>query len=426
MINNLKNKKLLILGASASEIPLVNRAKELGIYVIVTDNNKDWKYSPAKYIADEAWDISWSDLDTLSKLCKDNNIDGITAGYSEFRCENLIKLTSLLKKPCYLTSDQLEITRDKIRFKKECIKYGIPTIPEYKYDSENIDFPVIVKPVDRGGSIGIKIAKDKSELDIAYNYAMDKSVKKEIIIEKFIENNTKVDLYYAIEEDKIELLSSCDTIHAGKNKGKRVVQSAWLYPTRTLANNFEDIDKKIKNMIRGMNIKHGCIFFSGFLMDNLEYYFFECGFRLEGAHQYGYVERSKGINYLDFFIYNALLGKSDILLENNNENNNIKSVVINIYAKEGIIKNIEGIDEISKIPNCTFTLTSSYIGKETSYDNAILDKVCMFSFCSESAEELKKSVDKAYSMLKVLGEKDENLIYDKINTSEIIDWWKNK
>lgn len=66
---NLTGKKLLILGATAGEISLVKRAQKYGIYVIVTDNHTDYTLAPAKNVADEAWDISWSDIDTLEK-CK--------------------------------------------------------------------------------------------------------------------------------------------------------------------------------------------------------------------------------------------------------------------------------------------------------------------------------------------------------------------
>ena len=66
-MNRLKGMKLLVLGASPDEITLVKRAQEFGIYVIVTDYNTDRKLSPAKDIADEAWDISWSEIDDLEK-----------------------------------------------------------------------------------------------------------------------------------------------------------------------------------------------------------------------------------------------------------------------------------------------------------------------------------------------------------------------
>ena len=65
--------KLLILGATYNEIDIIKCARNKGIYTIVTDNNLDWSKSPAKYIADEAWNISWSDIDTLYKKSIDNN-----------------------------------------------------------------------------------------------------------------------------------------------------------------------------------------------------------------------------------------------------------------------------------------------------------------------------------------------------------------
>ena len=47
-----ENKKLLILGATPNEIPVVKRAQELGAYVITTDYNKDYKLSPSSEKAD--------------------------------------------------------------------------------------------------------------------------------------------------------------------------------------------------------------------------------------------------------------------------------------------------------------------------------------------------------------------------------------
>lgn len=58
MYENIRQKKLLILGATANEIPLVKRAQKFGVHVIVTDYNFDHKLSPAKDVANEYWDIS--------------------------------------------------------------------------------------------------------------------------------------------------------------------------------------------------------------------------------------------------------------------------------------------------------------------------------------------------------------------------------
>lgn len=274
----INNKKLLILGATSGEISLVKRAQSQGIYVIVTDNHKDYMLAPAKYIADEAWDISWSDIDRLEKKSREKHVDGVLAGYSEFRVENMIKLCDRLGLPCYINEEQLEITRDKIKFKECCRKYGVPVVKEFSSIDDVDEYPVIVKPTDRAGSIGISIANNYEELIKAYKYAYELSIEKRVIIEKYIDDADKVDFYYLVEDGKITLITSCDTVNAKKNDGKKVVQTAWLYPER-YQNAYElKVRNKVESMIRGMNIKFGCIFFSGFIDRNQEFVFFECGY----------------------------------------------------------------------------------------------------------------------------------------------------
>lgn len=71
-------------------------------------------------------------------------------------------------------------------------KYGVPSAPyiviHEKKDNYNLElefnYPVIIKPVSNGSSIGINIANDVKELDKYINYAFDYSDK--VIVEKFI------------------------------------------------------------------------------------------------------------------------------------------------------------------------------------------------------------------------------------------------
>lgn len=58
--------KILMLGTSLGSIEIVQTAKDMGYYTIVTDNlNPD--HSNAKKVADEYWMISTNDLDLLEK-----------------------------------------------------------------------------------------------------------------------------------------------------------------------------------------------------------------------------------------------------------------------------------------------------------------------------------------------------------------------
>lgn len=417
----LEGKKLLILGATAGEISLVKRAQTYGIYVIVTDNHTDYALAPAKDVANEAWNISWSDIDTLEKLSREKRIDGVLAGYSEFRVENMIKLCKRLNLPCYINDEQLEITRNKIKFKECCRKYGVPVVKEYNSIYEVDEYPVIVKPTDRAGSIGISIAHDFEELKKAYQYAYDLSVEKRVIIEKYIQDADKVDFYYLAEDGILTLLTSCDTVNAKNNNGARVVQTAWLYPEKHQSSYNMKVKNNIESMIRGMKIKYGCIFFSGFIDKEQNFVFFECGYRLEGAHQYYYTQKRGPVNFLDIFIFHALCGNTEDV-PRTDINEKMKCVTINIFAKEGTIAEIQGVEEISKMPDCTLSLLHGRVGEQCKADKAILNKIYVLAFSSESVEQLKCDVDEAYNKLQIINTQGNDMIYDKLDTSIILKW----
>ena len=92
---SIQGKKLLILAGGANLVTLVRRAQELGVYTIVTDYY-DETISPAKKVADEAWNISWSDIDALEAKCREVGVDGITTGYSESPLDCCIQLCKRL------------------------------------------------------------------------------------------------------------------------------------------------------------------------------------------------------------------------------------------------------------------------------------------------------------------------------------------
>lgn len=413
---DLTDKKLLIIAGSIHECDLVRRAKELGVYTIVTDYY-DPEISPAKKIADEYWNISWMDLDALEAKCREEHVDGVTAGYSESTVDQCIKLCSRLGLPCYCTQSQLDILKDKKLFKDECRKYGVPVVREYASKEDVVNFPVIIKPVDRGGSIGVGVANNKEELEAAYDYAMEMSYSKQVIIEDFIYWGTKFDAYYAITDGKIKYLSSSDTINARNNGSDKVVQSGWTLPSRYERKFLQDVDKSVKNMIRGMGITNGFFFFSGF-SDGERFVFFETGFRLSGGHMYRYFEANGMPDIQDVFIQHALTGKSEGISFGGTELSK-KALIVNFYAKEGKLASMSGLDEIAKIPDCGFVLPMCRIGTECREDKAILTKLGMVHLYSEDEDKLKDDVERVYELFEAKDENGGDMVFDRINKEDI-------
>ena len=405
---NLKGKKLLILAGSIHEYDLVRRAKELGVYTIVTDYY-DIETSPAKKIADEYWDISWEDLDALEDKCRKEHINGITAGYSESTVDRCIKLCNRLGLPCYCTQRQLDVLKDKKRFKEECRKTGVPVVNEYKSKEDVDSFPVIVKPVDRGGSIGVGVANNRDELDKAYAYAMEKSYSKQVIIEDFIYWGNKFDAYYAITNGEITFLSSSDTINAKGNGFDKVVQSGWVLPSQYERQFIVKIDENIRRMIEDLGIQNGFFFFSGF-SDGERFVFFETGFRLSGGHMYRYFEANGLPDVQDIFIQHALTGNCDGI-----EFGRKKCLILNYYAKEGTLTRLDGIEEIKKIPECGFAIQMARVGTECHQDKAILTKLGMVHLYSENIEAILGAVEKTNELFVAEDEEGNDMVYDRVD-----------
>jgi len=428
-MHSLEGKKLLVLAGNAHMAELVKRAKELGVYTIVTDYNDQYD-SPAKRVADEAWNISWADLDLLEQRCRNVGIDGIVAGYSEFTVEKQIQLCRRLNLPCYCDEYQLDVTRNKDLFKRTCRQNGVPVIKEYASAADVSQFPVIVKPVDRGGSIGISVANDPEELEQAVSYAMEMSGSKRIVIEDYISNGIKIDVYYGIIDGKITLLSTSDTINAIGNSGKarfeKVIQNGWVSPSRYHDLIVKQADDNLRKMIEKLGIKYGFIFFSGFAIekkDGVDFFFFETGFRLSGGHLFNFFHQLGFVNVQDIFIYHALLGNDYVEDIGEKKNNELKAAIVNYYAKSGTVTSIEGIDMIGSMDDCRFLLVTARYGQLCSEEKAILHKLAMFHFYNKSISQLASDIEYANKAFTVLNERGQDFVFERMDPNTVRYWW---
>ena len=104
-------KKLLILGGAFQHCKLVRAAQSLGLHVVVTDNLPILD-SPAKKIADEAWQINIYDVDLIVEKCRENNIDGVISGWLDPCQRPYVQICEKLGLPSYGTEKQFLMMTD--------------------------------------------------------------------------------------------------------------------------------------------------------------------------------------------------------------------------------------------------------------------------------------------------------------------------
>lgn len=181
---------LAIIGASYFQLPLIERAKDLGYVTHVFA----WAANDVgETVADYFYPISIIEKDKILDVCKSINICGICSIASD-----LAMLTvNYVAKEMQLVGNTMSSTYKSTNkylmrqaFKEngdpsvECVLVDINT--DLKNAVKELTFPVIVKPTDRSGSRGVCKVDDIKSLDSAVNVAIEESFEKKAIIENYI------------------------------------------------------------------------------------------------------------------------------------------------------------------------------------------------------------------------------------------------
>lgn len=410
-------KKLLILGASNAEFNVVKFAKSMGYYVIVTDYNTDYDLSPAKYIADEAWNISWSDYEALENKCREVGVDGIIAGFSEFRVESLIEMCRRMDMPCYINTEQLEITRDKNKFKQLCKKFGVSIVNEYDPESSDIQFPVIIKPTDRGGSIGINVAYNESEYKEYLEYAYSMSPSKSVVVEDFIGDGVKFDCSYYMSGDDVVLIETCDTTMLTSQKGFETMQKAWTFPSKHEQEYIEQVDENMKAMLRSLGMVCGVANVS-FFYRNGRFYVFETGFRLGGGHSFDYQRASGGIDYLAAMIKHALGEEYRPDMEIKADRGVAVTYSAYFRPNEGdVVEEVLGEEEVKAMSEIVTYMPCLYKNYVVNRNKPV--RISMMTLYAEELDVILKQIERINQVLAVKTDKGVCNIFAELTSSEV-------
>lgn len=414
-----EKKKVLVLGATSNEISIVERLHEMGMYAVVTDNHTDWHDSPAKYVADEAWNISWSDIPFLKDKCIECGINAVMAGYSEFRVSCMIDLCEVLNFPCYINRQQLEITRDKLKFKNFCRQFNIPVVHDYGSDDE-IVFPVIIKPTDRAGGIGINVAYNAEEYARFFDYAMSLSPSKAVIVEDFITDGMKFDSAYYIENGKSYLIETCDTVMLHREKGSEKVQNAWIYPSKYETEYKEKVDGAVRQMLDSLNMPCGVANISFFYRNGF-FYIFETGFRLGGGHSFDYQRASGGVDYLEKMLEYAVNGHcTDTTIELPDDRG--YALTYNVFVKpsfSGQIEEIKGLDTVIERPSLITFVQMKQKGDTVKKGDPFMLFKC--TWYSSTINHILENVNEVNKIVRVRVNGADYAVCDQLREKDIMD-----
>ena len=414
-MNQLEGKRLLILGGDTLSADIILAAKNLGIHTTVID----WyslDVSPSKLLADQHFEISIKDLDAIDKLIKDERIDGVITGFTDSYLEPYAEICERNELPCYATLDQFRITLDKDSFKKLCLDFDVPTVPQYSVekilkDEKLPDLQVLIKPVDSSGSRGIMLVNDFADFKMALKESLSFSVKNEVIIERYMCADD-ISICYTIQDGNISLSAICDRyIHKTQKFGS--VTSGLIYPSRYIDRYIAEVDEKVKEMFHSIGLRNGVLFLQAFV-DNDSFYFYEMGYRLSGGRHYIFTQEENGISAVSDLVRFAVSGEmdpEDIRLKDTARFNNIYSQV-SVLCKSKTIARIMGIDEIMRMSGVLDISMRYKEGETVGKEGTTMQIVSRIHLKAENITSMARMIEDIKNKLVITSEDGQNMIED--------------
>lgn len=298
-------KKILILNGSFCEQPIIEKAKEMGLYVVTSGNAPE--LMGHKY-ADEYIPADYSDKEAVLKIVKENNIEGIISCANDFGVITAAYVAEKMGWKGHDTYENAMLIHHKDSFKKYCEEHNIPSPKTlsffdkeeaYKY-VDTCEYPIIVKANDLTGGKGIHKAFKKDEAIEAIDNAFEKSRDKHIVIEPYIIGKQQSFVAY-IMNGKAVTYSACDCY---SYVNPYLIQAETL-PAEGIENYQDQLVKIIEDMAIDLKLNDG-IFCLQYIVKDNQPYIIEAMRRIFGNQFTCLLARVTGFNWNEAYIRTSL------------------------------------------------------------------------------------------------------------------------
>lgn len=209
-------KRVMIAGASAGQIPLIKKAKELGYYIAVAD------YNPNAYgipLADEFYNVSTIDEQAILKAAIAFQPDGITTMQTDMPMRAIARVNEELGL-CGIDRKTARNATDKIEM-IQCFKKGNIASPWYFVIKDNLSevvdklsFPCIFKPADNSASRGVCFVNSVLGIETAYEYSRRFSRSGDVLVEEYM-RGPEVSVEVLIWDGEVHVITVTDKMTSG-------------------------------------------------------------------------------------------------------------------------------------------------------------------------------------------------------------------
>lgn len=363
------NKKLMILGASILQLPAIEKAKEMGLDVVVVDMNPNAVGFNVPGIEKEI--ISTIDIQAVISVAKRHRIDGIMTLATDMPMRTVaavakeMDLIGIDEETALKATNKAEM-RKALQLNNVPIPkfYVVSNKDEYKEVVKQFNVPFIVKPADSSGSRGIfevkNIHNDTLVIE-AYEYCHPFSKVGDVVVEEYMEG-PEVSVETLTVNGECHVIQITDKLTTG---APHYVEMGHSQPTMLSNEIAEQISKVAEAANKAIGIKNGPSH-TEIIVTKEGPKIVELGARLGGDNITTHlVPLSTGVNMVECCIKIALGEMPDIKKKWN------KGSAIRYFEQHaGVIDSIEGVDKAEEIDGVQQISIVHGVGEEVTEINS--------------------------------------------------------
>ncbi len=183
-----QNKKaVLIFGCGPLQKSIINRAKKMGLYTVGIDPCED---ATCRNDVDAFEVVGGQDYEGTCAVVEKHGIDAIVTAATDKPLVMMARIAEKYGFPFFSVATA-QWSTDKFQMKQRFMEGGVPCakgrLVKSAAEVEDFEYPVIVKPRDNSGSRGVKLCRNKEELEQSMTEALEYSKLDSVLVEEFID-----------------------------------------------------------------------------------------------------------------------------------------------------------------------------------------------------------------------------------------------
>lgn len=378
----MNNNRVIVLGGNVPHCSLIKELKRRGYYTILIDYLDN---PPAKEIADIHVQESTLDQETVLRVAEEFRPKYIIDACIDRPIPVVGYVSEKLGLYCPYTYEVSLIGTNKNKMKKMMHENNIPTsryvkVTDIEQISDiNLNYPLIIKPSDASGSIGINKIDSPDQLEANLKLALYYSRNGQAIVEEFVSGKE-------IQVDCFVKNGKCNILVLKEKRKSRIDVLTLSYGSMIPADITEVVKDKIQevcdNIVKTLNLKD-CPFFMQAIVSDRDVFVIEFGLRIGGMLSYKMIGQIAGFDVIAAAV-DAFTGcvpdisvkpMSGIYTTNH------------IFPKKGVVAEITGAEKLLKekiIDNYTQFAT---MGMESGGNLESRDRLASFVITADTLDE---------------------------------------